>query len=150
MNPLAHPPRQPVLFADADEDCFTRISLLLDEIAPRRYYLSWAPNYVSAVTALKRSTFPMAIVGSYVGPRSGSELLTHFRMKAPTMPVIMLTRPEELLVSSDRRVVECLDRDALTVASLGQAVKDALRRANLAIPALQDSGPVGAYLRVAA
>ena len=150
MNTVPRQPRQPILFADADEDCFTRLALLMDEIAPRRFYLNWAGTYAFAVTALKRGKFPLAIVGSYVGPRSGSELLTHIRIHTPELPVIMLTRAEELVVSSDRRVVECLDRDRLTIASFGQAVKDALRRADMGSGTPQGTISSGTIVRVAA
>lgn len=150
MNALPRQPRQPILFADADEDCFTRLALWMDEIAPRRFYLNWAGTYAFAVTALKRGRFPLAIVGSYLGPRSGSELLTHIRMNAPETPVIMLTRAEELLVSSDRRVVECLDRDRLTINSFGQVVKDALSRAEIACGVPQGTKSSATIVRVAA
>ena len=130
MTPPAPLPAQlRVLLADADHDFFSQITLLLDEVAPRRLVLDWASTYRCAVTALRRQRFDLCLVSSRIGHRSGSELVTHIKAHVPGTPVILLAGSEEMFEAPLAQPLECLDRHRLSVEMLRQAIRDTVFRA---------------------
>lgn len=129
MNtPTPVPAQLRVLLADADHDLFIKITLLLDEIAPRRFMLEWASTYSFAVTVLRRQRFDLCLISSHVGHRSGSELVTQIKAHVPGTPVILLAGSEEMFEARLAQPLECLDRHRLTVEMLRQAIRDAVFR----------------------
>lgn len=127
ISSLDHPRRR-ILLADADHDLFTQITLLLEEIAPRRFVLEWASTYGFAVSVLRRQQFDLCMVGSHIGHRSGTELVRHLRATSPRTPALLFVAHEEIGEAADRQPVECLDRHRLTVEMLRQAIRDLLFR----------------------
>ena len=127
-------PRLQVLLADTDHDFFVRLTLLLDEIAPRRFVLHWAVTYGFAVTTMRRQQFDLCLVSSQIGHRSGSDLVTHIKANAPDLPVIMLTSGEEMSDAPPTQSLDCLDRNRLTPEMLRQAIRDAMFRSTNGVP----------------
>ena len=152
MTTTTHPAPLRVLLADADHDFFTKITLLLDEVAPRQIILEWASTYGFAVTVLRRQRFDLCLVSSYVGHRSGRELVTHFKAQVPGTPFILLAGSEELFEASLAQPLECLDRHRLSVEMLRQAIRDTVFRATGGVAWLPDLGqPVATeFVRAAA
>ncbi|MEN9572556.1 MAG: hypothetical protein RL514_411 [Verrucomicrobiota bacterium] len=122
------PERLRVLLADADHDFYTKITLFLDEVAPRRFLLEWASSYNFAVTSIRRQRFDLCLVSSYVGHRSGGDLVRHIQANAPGLPVILLAGKEEMFETPTAQPVECLDRHGLSVEILRQAIRDTVFR----------------------
>ena len=129
-------PRVCVLLADVDHDFFAKVTLLLDEIAPRRFELKWASTYGFAVTATRRQKFALCLISSHVGHRSGTDLAIHIKANQPTTPGIMLGGRAELADPPAGQPGDCLDRNRLSVEMLRQAVRDALFRSTGGIPLL--------------
>ena len=131
-------PRLRILLVDTDRDIFTHLTLLLDEIAPRRFTLGWAQTYAFAETAQRRQPYELCLVSTRIGHRSGNELARHLRTTYPRTPVIMLTGSEELLEPGEFERLDCLDRQHLTATMLRQTLQDALfRAAGAPLPASQ-------------
>jgi DNA-binding NarL/FixJ family response regulator len=145
-------PRLRVLLADVDHDFFTKIMLLLDEIAPRRFVLEWASTYGFGVTVMRRQRFDLCLISSHIGHRSGTDLAIHIKANYPATPVIMLACGEELAETPAGQPVDCLDRNRLSVEMLRQALRDAVFRSTgglALIPALAKP-PASEHVRAAA
>ncbi|MBI5799482.1 MAG: response regulator [Verrucomicrobia bacterium] len=128
MTPTTAQPRLRILLADADPDFFAEVTLLLDEIAPRRFVPVWAQTYAFAVTAMRRQPYDLCLVSSHIGHRSGSELARHLRANYFKTPVIMLACSEEMSEVAEGHPSDCLDRHRLNAAMLRQAIRDVLFR----------------------
>lgn len=138
------PVRLRVLLADADHDFFTKITLLLEQVAPRRFVLEWASTYGFAVTVLRRQRFDLCLVSSHIGHRSGSELVAHIKATVTGTPVIVLAGSEEMFEAPLAQPLECLDRHRLSVEMFRQAIRDAVFRTTAGVAALPNPGSPGA------
>lgn len=136
MNNPTSPLKLRVLLADADHDFFTKITLLLDEVAPRRFVLEWASTYSFAMTILRRQRFDLCLVSSHIGHRSGSDLVKHIKAHVSGTPVILLAGSEEMFEAAIAQPLECLDRHRLSVELLRQAVRDTVFRTTGGLAAL--------------
>ncbi|KAF0177497.1 MAG: hypothetical protein FD161_2457 [Limisphaerales bacterium] len=116
------------MLADVEFDFFTKITLLLDEVAPRRFMLEWASTYGFGVSAMRRQPFCLCLISSHIGHRSGTDLAVHIKANYPTTPVIMLASREEMADIPTGQPWDCLDRDRLSVEMLRRAVRDAVFR----------------------
>ena len=125
---LPHQPRLHVLLADPDHDFFARVSLLLDEAAPRRHTVQWASSYAFAVGTVRRHPYDLCLVSSQIGRRSGNDLIAHYRTHHPELPAIMLVGGGEMPDPCGPAPVDCLDRDRLTPEMLRRAIRDAIFR----------------------
>lgn len=145
-------PRLQILLADSDHDSFVQLTLLLDEIAPRRFVLQWAVTYGFAVAAMRRQQFDLCLVSSQIGHRRGSDLVTHIKANAPGLPVIMLGNSEEMADAPATQSLDCLDRNRLSSAMLRQAIRDALFRSASGVltASVQTKSAASDFIRAAA
>ncbi|PAW85238.1 MAG: hypothetical protein B9S33_10185 [Pedosphaera sp. Tous-C6FEB] len=135
-------PRLRILLVDTDYDFFTKVTLLLHELAPRRFVLEWASSYTFATNILRRQRFDLCLVSSRVGHRSGGDLLRHLAANYPGTPAILLAGTEEMMELTGGQTIECLDRHRLSVEMLRQAIRDSLfsSKVGTLLPALQAQG----------
>lgn len=119
-------PRLRVLLVDTEYDFFTKMTLLLDEMASRRFVLEWASTYTFAVTILRRQRIDLCLISSQIGHRRGGDLVRHLRANHPEIPAILLAGTDEMMEVAEGQPLECLDRHRLTVEMLRQAIRDSL------------------------
>jgi DNA-binding NtrC family response regulator len=111
---------------DTEYDFFTKMTLLLDEMASRRFVLEWASTYTFAVTILRRQRIDLCLISSQIGHRRGGDLVRHLEANHPEIPAILLAGTEEMMEAAEGQPLECLDRHRLTVEMLRQAIRDSL------------------------
>ncbi len=117
-----------LLLVDTEHEFFAKITLLLDEAAPRRFVLEWASTYSFAVGLLRRQRFDLCLASAQIGHRSGTDLLMDVRSRGCVTPVILLAGAEEAMEQPDMAAVDYLDRHRLSAEMLRQAVRDAVFR----------------------
>lgn len=117
-----------VLLVDVEHDFFAKVSVLLDEAAPRQFEMRWASTYGFAVTAVRRHHYDLCLASSQVGHRRGSDLVADFKARGCAVPVILLASCEEMFDLPVRHPMDCLDRHRLSPEMLRRAVRDALGR----------------------
>lgn len=140
------------MLADVDHDFFAKVTLLMDEVAPRRFALEWASTYGFGVGLMRRQGFELCLISSYIGHRSGTDLAIHIKANHPAVPVIMLAGSEEMADMPAGQPVDCLDRNRLSVEMLRPAVRDALFRSTAGVPLMLALGKpaASAFVRAAA
>lgn len=148
MNLTPAPSRARLMLADVEHDYFARMTLLLEEIAPRRFVLEWAQTHAFAVNMMRRQQFKLCLINVRLGHRSGIDLLAMMRARNYSAPVVLLASGEELEALPVSRGVECIDRDRLSAGLLRQVLRDALFKSDP--EALPIVPPVGPALRAVA
>ncbi|MFA6542951.1 MAG: hypothetical protein WCS99_00900 [Limisphaerales bacterium] len=119
-------PRRRLLLVDTEHDFFVKITLLMEEVAPRRFVLEWASTYSFAASLLRRQRFDLCLISSRIGHRSGSDLVTEMRNRGCEAPAILLAGTEEMAEHSGPVAADYLDRHRLSVEMLRRAVRDAV------------------------
>lgn len=148
MNIIPPPSRSRLMLADVEHDYFARMTLLLEEIAPRRFILEWAQTHAFAVNLMRRQPFELCLINVRLGHRSGIDLLAMMRARNYSAPVVLLASGEELEALPVSRGVECIDRDRLSAELLRQVLRDTLFKADP--PVVPNAPPSDQTLRVVA
>jgi CheY-like chemotaxis protein len=149
MPSIDFQPQLRVLLADTELDFFARVTLLLEEAAPRRHDVRWACCYAFAVGDLRRQPYDLCLVSAQIGHRSGQELLAHIRTRHPRLPAILLAAGAEPGEFAGHSSVDCLDRDRLTPEMLHRAIRDAVFQ-TAGRATLSAGGPAARFARAAA
>src|SRR3954470_14082775 len=83
-----------VLVLDDNEDDFAFVKILLGKSLAYTYELEWAPSEESALAALPRGGFDVALFDYKLGGTTGLEILRTLQSQQCEIPIILLTGSE--------------------------------------------------------
>lgn len=124
-----------LLLIDENEDDCTRIRGLLARFLPPGYFLGWVQDYRAALEMIERGGHDVYLLDYRLGERSGLELIHGLFGGRNRGPLIVLTGGEAPVADVDAvkaAAEECLDKEQLSAALLGHAIRHALERHRMA------------------
>lgn len=130
-----------VLVLDDNEDDFVFVKILLGKSLAFIYELQWAPTEQSALDALQRGDFDVALFDYKLGGTTGLEILRTLQSQQCDIPIILLTgseNPELDQAALDAGAADYLCKGSLDTTRLERAIRYSISHAQM-LSALRES-----------
>src|SRR3954471_10233465 len=130
-----------VLVLDDNEDDFAFVKILLGKSLVFTYELEWAPSEQTALAALQRGGFDVALFDYKLGGTTGLEILRTLQSQQCEIPIILLTgseNPEVDQAALNAGAADYLCKGSLDTTRLERAIRYSISHAQM-LSALRES-----------